>query len=280
MSYYILDPYLMDSDRRVGQSAHPQAHGRHQAQYNNPRGLFDPYQMTFYPEHVAAPQPSTGSGRVAAPTASSGRQSAQAPTSLEELLWPLMQSSNAGSGASNNTVAAPPSSFWSPSIFPKGHGQPLSMTCNFSESENDFVVTADLPGVTAKDIQVSILTHPRGGEKVLVVKAERKHRQEEGNDDADKAEGDNTPKVKKSSLYHYVETSYGMIQRTFRLPENINTDNIKCQLDHGVLTVTVNKNRRGIAASVPVNNVGGPAQQPSVDTMETVNVEDVNDDDA
>jgi HSP20 family protein len=156
------------------------------------------------------------------------------------------------------------------------------MTCNFAESEKDFVVTADLPGVTANDIQVSVLTDPRGGEKLLVVKAERKHRQEEDNSgDKDKGETSEVGKVKKSCLYHYVETSYGMIQRTFRLPENVNTDNIKCQLDHGVLTVVVNKNKSGDASSVPVTNVDNPAQQqPSVDNNagNTVNVEDVNED--
>jgi hypothetical protein len=61
----------------------------------------------------------------------------------------------------------------------------------------------------------------------------------------------------------------------------VNTDNIKCQLDHGVLTVVVNKNKSGDASSVPVTNVDNPAQQqPSVDNNagNTVNVEDVNED--
>jgi HSP20 family molecular chaperone IbpA len=272
MSYYLLDPFLFDSDRRIGQShqtAHPSA--RHAPQYRqqqqqayfNPRSLFATEPMT-YPYH-----PSEERAAMSAPKAPA-RINSQ-PRTFEDILWPLMEHNE---GHNSNAATN-----WTPSIFSKGHGQPLSMTCNFAESENDFVVTADLPGVTANDIQVSILTDPRGGEKVLVVKAERKHRQEEDNSGDN---GDNSTavrKVKKSSLYHYVETSYGMIQRTFRLPENVNTDNIKCQLDHGVLTVVVNKNKSGPSSSVPINNVGKPAQQPSVDNVATVDVEDVNEGD-
>jgi len=70
------------------------------------------------------------------------------------------------------------------------------LTSDIIESEREFKVLADLPGVSAEDLDVSI----EGS--TLVMKAERKHTHQA---DTDK--------------YHSLERSYGSVQRQIKMPK-------------------------------------------------------------
>lgn len=131
--------------------------------------------------------------------------------------------------------------------------QPPSMSCSLMENDQAFVVTADLPGVSAKNINVSIVDRPQEQSKLLVIQAERKYQHSSDNDDkqdASSATSSESPSDRRQPhRYHFVETGYGSIQRSFRLPASApcNTDHIKCQLQNGVLTVTIPKHDTAIA---------------------------------
>jgi HSP20 family protein len=45
----------------------------------------------------------------------------------------------------------------------------------------------------------------------------------------------------KSEKFHRMETLYGMFERRFSLPENVNGDAIRCESKDGVLTVHIPK---------------------------------------
>ena len=92
------------------------------------------------------------------------------------------------------------------------------MTTDLSETETDFHVRCDLPGVEAKDIDISI------NDRTLTIKAERKASHKEDTD-----------------AIHSSEVSYGMVQRQFRLPANADTDKSNTTLKNGVLSVTFPK---------------------------------------
>lgn len=47
--------------------------------------------------------------------------------------------------------------------------------------------------------------------------------------------------VDESDKWHRVERRRGSFTRRFRLPENANVEEIKCGLEHGVLTVEMTK---------------------------------------
>jgi HSP20 family protein len=83
-----------------------------------------------------------------------------------------------------------------------------------SETGNKFVVKAELPGLEAKDVRVSI-----SGD-LLTIKGEKKEKEEQR---------------------HYVEKCYGPFQRTLYLPINVNTDTVKATFDKGVLKITLPK---------------------------------------
>ena len=87
-----------------------------------------------------------------------------------------------------------------------------------SETKDNFVVKAELPGLDAKDVNVSI-----SGD-MLTIKGEKKKEEEE-----------------KDEHHHYVERYYGSFQRTFQLPSSVKTDKIDATFDKGVLKVTLPK---------------------------------------
>ncbi len=92
------------------------------------------------------------------------------------------------------------------------------LTSDLVETDKDFKVLADLPGVSIEDLDVSIEGN------VLVMKAERKHTHKT---DTDK--------------YHTLERSYGTVQRRIRLPKTADMANANTKFKDGVLTVTFPK---------------------------------------
>jgi HSP20 family protein len=94
---------------------------------------------------------------------------------------------------------------WSPSV-------------DISETKDDFVVKAELPGLEAKDVNVSISGN------VLTIKGEKKAEEEE-----------------KDEHYHRVERYSGSFQRVFQLPSGVKADKVEANFDKGVLKVILPK---------------------------------------
>jgi len=86
------------------------------------------------------------------------------------------------------------------------------------ENDQEIVFEAELPGLEESDVSIIL----RGG--VLSLKGEKKSKRDE-----------------KRDTYHLVERSYGTFERSFRLPETINEDQIKATFDKGVLHIVVPK---------------------------------------
>jgi HSP20 family protein len=86
------------------------------------------------------------------------------------------------------------------------------------EKDKAYEVTADLPGFDEKNIEVKVVNGS------LSIKGERKSEKEE------KKEG-----------YYLSEREFGSFERSFGLPEGVDTDKIEASLKKGVLTVTLPK---------------------------------------
>lgn len=87
-----------------------------------------------------------------------------------------------------------------------------------SETDKAFTITAELPGMDEKDIDVSVTGD------LFTLKGEKKQEKEE-----------------KSKNYYLSERSYGQFQRSFTLPAGIDRDKISAEFGKGVLTVTLPK---------------------------------------
>ena len=99
---------------------------------------------------------------------------------------------------------------------PTGHKGMWAPSVESYMKDGKLVFRAELPGVDAKDLDVSIT------DRELIIKGERKHE-----------------KDTKEENYVYREISYGTFERHFVLPEGVKTDELKAKFANGVLEVTV-----------------------------------------
>ena len=97
----------------------------------------------------------------------------------------------------------------------------VNASMNVSETENEIRLTAELPGVTEQDIDISL------DDDVLTIRGEKKFER------ADDKEN-----------FHFVERSYGTFQRSLRLPFPVDPEQVQASFENGVLTVTVPKTGR------------------------------------
>ena len=91
-------------------------------------------------------------------------------------------------------------------------------TVDVLETKDTFLVKAELPGLEAKDIDVSVSGY------MITIKGEKKKEEEE-----------------KDEHRHSVERYHGSFQRSFRLPTNVKADKVEAGFEKGVLKVTLPK---------------------------------------
>jgi len=92
-----------------------------------------------------------------------------------------------------------------------------------------FEIEVDLPGVDKKDIDINI------EDNILTVKAVRRFKNEVKRDD-----------------YYLCESSFGVISRSFTLPEGIDKDKIDAKFKNGRLYITLEKEESRKAKSISV----------------------------
>ena len=97
-------------------------------------------------------------------------------------------------------------------------GKSVNPAFDITERENEYLVTAEIPGIDIKDLDVTL------SEGILTVKGEKKQEKED-----------------KGENYHRVERVFGSFHRTFRLPGEVQTDKVDAKYKDGVLTLTLPK---------------------------------------
>jgi HSP20 family protein len=97
------------------------------------------------------------------------------------------------------------------------------------ETEGEIIVTADVPGLKAEDVDIAL------HEGVLTVSGVKKHEKDE------EKEG-----------WRIVERSSGSFSRSFRLPVEVRADAVKAGYKDGVLTITLPKGEAAKARKIAV----------------------------
>ena len=99
-----------------------------------------------------------------------------------------------------------------------GNGEMADFKIDMSETDKEIRVTAELPGVDEKDVEVTL-----SGD-LLTIKGEKKVEEER----------------KKEDCY-VVERAYGAFERTFRLPYEVAVKDLSAEFDKGVLKIVLPK---------------------------------------
>ena len=98
-----------------------------------------------------------------------------------------------------------------------------------SETKGEIVVRAEVPGMEAKDIDISLAND------VLTIKGKKEQEKEE-----------------KEENYHRIERSYGSFSRSIRLPREVQSDRIKASYKNGVLKITLPKSEEAKEIKIKV----------------------------
>ena len=93
-----------------------------------------------------------------------------------------------------------------------------SPAVDFVESDKAYEITAELPGMDEKDIEIKVT------EESLTIKGAREEKKEQ-----------------KEKGYHLQERRYGSFERSFGLPDGVDTNKVEASFKKGLLTVTLPK---------------------------------------
>jgi HSP20 family protein len=138
--------------------------------------------------------------------------------------------------------------FDSPTPAATGNGAPRRWipAMDLVENEQDFVLRADLPGLSEGDVKIELQ------DNVLAISGERKAEHEE------RKEG-----------YYRLERSSGSFSRSLTLPEGIDATKITASFDRGVLEVHVPKPEVRKPHKVEIS-VSGASAEPAVESEPVV----------
>lgn len=90
---------------------------------------------------------------------------------------------------------------------------------DISDTDREYVVEADLPGVEENDLDISV---SKNG--LLTIKGKRESADEQ-----------------KKRNYYRMERSYGSFERTIALPDNCDSDKVDATFQNGILLVKISK---------------------------------------
>tara|TARA_B100000378_G_scaffold4623_1_gene4256 strand:- start:344 stop:784 length:441 start_codon:yes stop_codon:yes gene_type:complete len=102
--------------------------------------------------------------------------------------------------------------------FPVRDTRNWSPAVDVKETDNSFVLTADIPGLTKKDIKVNV------DNGKLSISGERTYETDQENDN-----------------YHYRERRFGTFDRSFKLPDTVDEEKISASFKNGILIVALPK---------------------------------------
>lgn len=114
--------------------------------------------------------------------------------------------------------------WWGPAWKPRAQlarefaGMKFAPRVEVSENEKGYVITAELPGLSKEDVQVTL------DGSVLTIKGEKKDEQEN-----------------KKDGYYYSERVYGSFARSLELPTDADPSKLKASFKNGVLRIEVEK---------------------------------------
>lgn len=112
-------------------------------------------------------------------------------------------------------------SFFRPSAldsFFTGTNSLSALQIDFSESDTEYSIVADVPGFSVDDLDVEL------NDNVLIISGHKKDSKDE-----------------KEKTYHLQERSETHIKRSIILPDNCNLEAINCDIENGTLTIKVPK---------------------------------------
>ena len=121
------------------------------------------------------------------------------------------------------------SPFFARSLRRNGEGSSWSPVADISETDNEYLIKAELPEVKKEDVKVTL------DNGVITIAGERHQEQEQ-----------------KDANEIRIESFYGTFSRSFSLPDNIDAKGIQAETKDGVLKVRIPKTKAAAPKKVAI----------------------------
>jgi HSP20 family protein len=121
-------------------------------------------------------------------------------------------------------------------LFDEGRAQRWVPAMDLVESEDHFLLKADLPGLGEEDVNIEIR------DNALTITGERKSEHEE-----------------RERGWYRLERSFGQFSRSLTLPEGVDSDAVEAHFDRGVLEVRIPKPEQRKPRRIAIKANGKPA---------------------
>lgn len=118
-------------------------------------------------------------------------------------------------------------------MFSEGDEEPRGWypAMDLVEEKDRFIARLELPGIDAKDVQVTL-----EGE-TLLIRGERRDQREE----------------KREGRYLHREHVYGAFQRAVQLPHRVQADKVKATCRDGIMTIELPKAEEYVGRQIPIS---------------------------
>jgi HSP20 family protein len=120
-------------------------------------------------------------------------------------------------------------------LSPFGEMSTAGMACDLHETDDAYLVSVDIPGIRKEDVDIDVSGN------TLTVRGERK--EEYGGENGGRST--------------YSERRYGMFERSFTLPKDVDPDRVEATCESGVLHVMVPKAAEAKRHKVTIKEGGG-----------------------
>lgn len=115
--------------------------------------------------------------------------------------------------------------------FPTDEPLPWRPRVNLKELDEEYLLTAELPGMDRDDIEVDI------DRDTLTLKGEKKAEHESD----------------REGRWHLYERAYGSFERTFTLPRAVEPDKVKATFNEGILAVHLPKRKEAMGRKIDIS---------------------------
>jgi HSP20 family protein len=173
-----------------------------------------------------APRRSTGFGGLGGPADFFSASPWQMMRRMQEDMDRVFGQFFGGPGELGRGLAA--ATQWAPSV-------------DVSQSDREWIIEADLPGVRRDDIEAHVQNHH------LILRAEmRQEEQPAGGQGPQAAAGQQGSQGQQDQQRQYLqrERRYGFFERVIPLPENVDEEQVRCEFRDGVLRVHLPKKQQ------------------------------------
>jgi HSP20 family protein len=118
----------------------------------------------------------------------------------------------------------------------------LIPSIDVSETDKEIEITAELPGLERKDVEITV------DNDVLTIRGEKKVEAGQSGKGSGQAGKDD----KDNKNYHVTERSYGVFLRVLQLPASIDPSKVEATMTNGVLRIKIPKPARPEAKKIEV----------------------------